>query len=260
MPLGDFILSLTIGRHNPSCRSLWKAGRESEAFERPPCVLGKDGVARFGELRKPRADFPVARLARAQTGISDGDARVAHEAAPLGALHRAPAKHLAKLSFAQGEQPFEIGSAERMFSTLPGLEIGRRGHRRAPIPRANVLADVAPEDVPPDRFAQLRRNRSAEFDGQIRDATPRVENVRLDDRAGRARVDTQAAVAAQVRDRRVGGANRSRQVQRGDDHAEEKPRANFLVYQTRILREPAEPGVFGGDALDNRSRIHIGSC
>ena len=222
-------------------------------------MLREDCVPGRSQFRKPRADFSVARLAGAQAGISNRNARIAHQAAPLRALHRASAKHVAEFLFGERDQPFQVRRKKRVLFTLAGLEIRQRRHRRAAIPRANVLADVAAEDVPADGLAQFERNRAAQLDRQIGNAAPRVQNVRLDDGARRACVDAQAAVSAQIRRRRFRGVQRRREIERRHDHAEEQPRTQLFIDEAGVLREPAEPRIFRGDAFDDRAGIHIGS-
>ncbi len=169
-----------------------------EPRQRPPRVLGKIRIFGRGQRRKPRANFRVARLARAQTGISGGHAGVAQQPAPLRALHRAAAKSFAKLLFRGRQQPLQSGRKKGIAGERPRLEILQCGERRAAIPWTNILADVAAENVAPHRFAQFRGDFAAQLDGEVRDATPRIQQVRLDDRAGRTSVNAQAAISAQV--------------------------------------------------------------
>ena len=74
----------------------------------------------------------------------------------------------------------------------------RRADRRTMVPRANILANVAAENIAADWRAKFFGNRAAQLDREIRDAQPRIEHVRLDKRARGARVQTQPAISAQI--------------------------------------------------------------
>src|SRR3989337_2007535 len=52
-----------------------------------------------------------------------------------------------------------------------------------PVVGADILADVAAEDVPAQGGAELFRDGVAELDGQIAQAAPRVHDIRFDERA-----------------------------------------------------------------------------
>ena len=84
------------------------------------------------------------------------------------------------------------------------------------------------------------RDRPLMLDGEIRNAAPRIEAVRLRKRRGRADVETGTACAATVRLRRIG-----RQIERGENRAEEQPRAILARDQIGVLALPAETGFFG---------------
>src|SRR5208282_1317273 len=83
-----------------------------------------------------------------------------------------------------------------------------RGNRRAAVPRADFLADIAAEDVGAHALAMLLWNRTAEFDGEVRNAAPGIERPL----AGAARhngvrgtsVDAAGAGSATVLGRRIG--------------------------------------------------------
>ena len=83
----------------------------------------------------------------------------------------------------------------------PRLKCCERGGRRVAIPRADVLADVAPEDVAAHRLTQFDGNAAAQFDGQVRDTASRVEDVGLDNRVRGAGINAKAAVPALIRRR-----------------------------------------------------------
>src|SRR5512135_1368580 len=77
------------------------------------------------------------------------------------------------------------------------------------VPRTDQLAVVAAIDAVADERAQLDGDAALEFDGEVGDATPRVELIRCSDGLGWADVDAGMAGAAVVLFRRVG---RQRQV------------------------------------------------
>src|SRR5262245_3015741 len=70
---------------------------------------------------------------------------------------------------------------------------------RLGVPGADILADVAAEDVVSDPIAQLLGNRSALLDGQVSNAAPRIELPRRNDGLCRAGVDAASAATAPVR-------------------------------------------------------------
>ena len=110
--------------------------------------------------------------------------RSAAAACPGGGLPWCAAAPVAALIFA---------NAARMFAATPPIafeanrgqarrEVARRecriaGHRRAPVPRTHVLADIAAEYVRPHggtlRFGDL----AAQFNGEIRDAPRGIETL-----------------------------------------------------------------------------------
>ena len=75
------------------------------------------------------------------------------------------------------------------------------------------------------------------FDGQVRDATSRVEPIGCRKRRGRADVEARAASAAMIPLRLI-----RRKIERGQDGAEEQPRAAVARDQVGVLALPAEPG------------------
>ena len=69
-------------------------------------------------------------------------------------------------------------SGDNCASSASGIadagEVRIFGHRSTRVPGADVLADVAAENMVADARAELFRNRAAQLDGQIRDAAARV--------------------------------------------------------------------------------------
>src|SRR4029077_16462141 len=111
----------------------------------------------------------VIRHARAQTGIPYRHAAVAQETAPFGAFDWASTKEFAKVSLGKTKEPLQSWKIERLVlrcARCPGavffrrrksswLELRYRDNRCAPVPRANILADIAPENMIPHRLAEL---------------------------------------------------------------------------------------------------------
>src|SRR5262249_60018854 len=106
------------------------------------------------------------------------------------------------------------------------------------------LTDVAAVGMPPEALALIDRDAALQLDRQVRQAARRVEDVRLDDRAGRTGVETEPARAALIQRRRVG-----LERQAADDLREKQPRSEVRIDDARVAPDPAEAGVLRVDAL-----------
>src|SRR5712672_3553013 len=146
-----------------------------------------------------------------------------------------------------------------MLRSAARFKICECSDRGVAIPRTDILANIAAEDMPPHGFAQLCRNRATQFNREIRDAAARVENVGLDNGGGRARIDAQTAIPTKISRRSSGRAERLRQIERRYDYPKERPRPRFFVDETRVLRQPSEPRVFCRNSFDDRAGIYIGA-
>ncbi len=62
------------------------------------------------------------------------------------------------------------------------------------VPRTDQLTVVTTVDAVADHGPQLFGDRAAQFDSEVGNATPGVDNVRLDDRVGRADIDATASL------------------------------------------------------------------
>jgi hypothetical protein len=97
-----------------------------------------------------------------QAGVSHGHGDIAQEAGVFGAAHRGVAEKVAKVRFAEGGQAVEGWREVRigfvLYFRLPG---------RLPIPRADVLADVAAEDVIPGCNPIYAGNRGSQLDCEV---------------------------------------------------------------------------------------------
>src|ERR1035437_8416954 len=153
---------------------------------------------------------------RRVTRIVDGDQHIAQETIAAGALDRGLGKQRTELRVVE---PGELRKPGRAQSLARG-ELGLAALHRELVPRANRQAIVAAIDAVAYSRAEFMRDRPLMLDGEIRNAAPRIEAVRLRKRRGRADVETGTACAATVRLRRIG-----RQIERGENRAEEKPRA-----------------------------------
>ena len=120
-----------------------------------------------------------------------------------------------------------------------------------PIPRADLLADVAAEDPVAHAWPQIQGDGSLAFYRERTDAPRRVEHARLGQRSGRAGVEAGGAGAAVVGlQRRVG-----RQHDVGEEGREQEVAAGLRIDEHRVLAEPAETGSPGEVALRDRRGI-----
>ena len=115
------------------------------------------------------------------------------------------------------------------------LHQGRR--RGAAVPRADVLAGVAPEQTPSRTARNVLRNRAAVLDGVVRDAAHGIDVARLADGLGRTRRQAQRAVAAAIGMRNVGF-----QLRIDDQGAEQQPGSESLVDEAAVLADPSDSG------------------
>jgi len=157
-------------------------------------------------------------------------------------------KNLAKFFCTHLSQPIE----RRINQFWAGLKLGRIRYRRFAIPWADVLADIAAEDMPSHSVAHLFGNRAALFDREIGDTLVGVELVRCNQRVGWAGIDASCASTAAI-----GRGNIGLEFEGRQDNAQEQPRTQFLVEDAGVLADPADAGVFGVHALDERTSIHV---
>jgi hypothetical protein len=118
-----------------------------------------------------------------------------------GAGDRARVKYRAEFGFADFGEAFEW-RRERARLKCDTVRNGR-----TPVPGADVLADVAAENMLSAAAALLFRYGPAQFDGEVRDAQAGIDGVAEragNDGGGRASLDTTAAGAAAIRRGRIG--------------------------------------------------------
>ncbi len=129
-------------------------------------------------------------------------------------------------------------------------KIGFGGGFRELVPWTNKLTVVAAVDAVTDSTAKLLRNTAPQFDGQIRHATPRIEFIGGDDRAGRTDVDAGGAGATVLIDWFV-----CRQRNIRVNLAQKKPGTRFPVKQIGVFADPAKTCVTSKGFLENRGAI-----
>src|ERR1039457_4787700 len=125
--------------------------------EGPAGVGGDDGVGGGGQFFQGSAELGKARVSH-----SDGD--VAQETAVAGARDGCAAEKVSEFGLPERSQLLE---RRREFAGFKG---GVGGNGGAAVPGADVLADVAAEDVRTDGGATLQGDGGAELDGEVRDA------------------------------------------------------------------------------------------
>src|SRR5690606_39038205 len=113
---------------------------------------------------------------------------------------------------------------------LPALVVA---DGRAPVPRTDVLADVAAEDARRQAVAPLFLYRTAHFDREIRQATRGVQLVGGDDGARATGVEAPRARAALIHTRQVG-----LKVKVRDDLPKEHPRPERRIDQAGVFPNP----------------------
>ena len=98
-------------------------------------------------------------------GVAHGDRDVAQKARVAGARHGE-----CRGTWRGIPSSLMAASSSRGGAKWRGAKAGSSGHGRAPVPGADVLADVAAEDVRADSGAVLLGNRAAQLDGEVGDA------------------------------------------------------------------------------------------
>src|SRR5437899_3198274 len=115
-----------------------------ECLDRPARVFRDYRVRIFAESFQGRHKFLV-------TTVPHRHHCIAPQAGKLGAPDWRSAKHVPELFLLHFGQPVEC----RIDEPIPRLELRGGSRRRLAVPWANVLTDVASEDVPSDARAQV---------------------------------------------------------------------------------------------------------
>src|SRR5947209_5014558 len=109
----------------------------------------------------------------------------------------------------------------RMHKFVLWLKFGHstgRGVAGLIVPRTNVLADVATENVMANAFTKLQRNLAAFFNGEVSDAAAGIHLAGCEDGLRRTCINTARAASTTV-----GSGNIRRQLQRCEHYAEKDP-------------------------------------
>ena len=182
-------------------------------------------------MRQQQANSILSQPDFLQSGRNSSDIALTSPRIPSRSAHFVGAPAVSPAFSTAAAEALAVGGVGPTANDLPHID-ACRGETRAQcrvgaragtaVPRADVLADVAAVE-PVAHPRPGRRRCPAVLDGQVRDAAAGIELVGRGDGAGRAGVDAAPARAAAV-DRRLIG----RQLERGDDLAQQQPRADVL--------------------------------
>src|ERR687891_2969625 len=209
-----------------------------EARERPLRVLAQQRVTVLG-VRPHRGDEPrVARVPGRHEGVA---AQVTGVVAREVEAVVATCELLVRRFEPGGERYDRLGAGRRLGS--------RSALLHSPVPRAHVLADVAPVDLRPQLLAVLLRNRLGRL-RPVREAAGRVDHARLVEGTGRARLDAERAGAAVELERPV-----RLDLDVGHEGPQDDPGAEAARDQQRVLTVEADAGAGGALAIDVLVRV-----
>src|SRR5690348_803671 len=150
--------------------------------------------------------------------IAEGDANISQETPSFDPFDRRIAEHMAKLRVSETQiiSERELGyrslSVERCFP----------GNFCEAVPRTGVEAIIAAEDPIAHKRSQVGGNRALQLNGEVGNATTRIQLVGRGDCAGWARLDATLARPAPFFRRHIG-----RKFDRGQNLSEKKPCARF---------------------------------
>ena len=182
------------------------------------------------------------------SGVAEGDADVAKESSPFGAVDWGVAKALFEGGFIELGPILEGELVEFWF----GVGFHDLAFLGESIPRAGLEAVITAEDSVADGGAQLGRDRASEFDSEVGDAAPGVEDEGEEDGLGGTGGDTAAASAAAVFFRRIGG-----QFCGGEDFGEEKPVAEGTADEVGVFSDEADAGALSKVSFENGTGVNI---
>ena len=191
--------------------------------------MGSYGVGVSRQRRCGRQERHVA-------AVADGDGDIADEAVAADAFNGGARKHRSECGVVQGGESGEgrrdkVGAMGEFLFAAGGGEF---------VPGADGEAVVATIDTVAERLAEGMRDRAFAFDRQIGDAAPRIELVGGGQGICGAGGQAGCAAAAMIRVRRVG-----RQVQGGEDFAEEKPGTMGAGDEVGVFALPAQTRLLG---------------
>src|SRR6185312_2625078 len=191
--------------------------------------------------------LPVsAGTSRRTAAVADGNQHVAQEPRMTDALDRRGREQGAEAILVELHQVGERGRAQIV--ARGELHLVRRGRKL--VPRADREAVVAAIDTVTHGGAELERDRPPVLDVEVAEATPRIEPERGGKGLRRADVEAARAGAAALRLRRI-----DRQLGRGEDGAQEQPRAELARDQYAVLALPAEAGSFRQRLFHHRGGV-----
>ena len=209
--------------------------------EGPRGVFGDEMVVVLGELLE---DGEVVEI----SGVAEGDADVAQESFPFGAVDWG----VAKMSFEGGFVklcPVLEGELVEFWFGMGFHDLAFLGES---VPGAGFQAVIATEDSVADCGSQFGWDGAFEFDGEVGDAAAGVEDEWLRDGLGGAGGDASAASAAAVFFRRVGG-----KFGGGEDFGEEEPVAEGAADEVGVFSDEADAGALGEVSFENGVGIDV---
>lgn len=182
------------------------------------------------------------------SGVAEGNANVAEEASPFGAVERSVTKTLFEGGFVELGPVLEGEFVEFWF----GVRFHDLAFLGKSIPRAGFKAVIAAKDSIADGGAQLERDSAFEFDGEVGNAAASVEDEGLGDGLGGAGGDAANACAAAVFFRRIGG-----QFCGSEDFGEEEPVAKRAADEVGVFSDEANAGALGKVSFEDGSGVDI---
>ena len=181
--------------------------------------------------------------------IGKRDGRIAAEAGGLGPQERRAGEAAAQLVV----RHLEHRARPRIRCRRRERRLARHG--RLAVPRARALAEVAAELPLAHPRPELGLDLAAMLDGEVRDAPAGVEHVGRHEGLGGAGVETGAARAAAIRQRRI-----ALELGGGQQHADEEPRPEARPQQHRVLADPAEARPRREIALEHGARVDVSAA
>ena len=226
------------GRGVGECGALAPASRASaqaaasRTTSASSCSSAATGAASAGVARVARRVQAVAQEPRAADSL---DGALAEQGAEGGVV-----------------EPQELGEW-RGAQFGAGVERRLRGAYRELVPGAGGQAVVAAVDAVAHGRPELLRPRPGVLDGEIGEAAARIDLERGGEGVGRAGAQARVAAAAPrpARPRRVG-----RQLQRGQDGAQEQPRAVGAADQVGVFALPTQARRLRQRLLQERRGVH----
>src|SRR2546423_1831154 len=163
----------------------------------PQCMFSYHRVRPGSHLFQFRNEITAAAVAHRYRHI-------ALQTGKLCALHGRAPKSPAEFFFCHLRQPLQF-RMDQLFIWLQFTRRTRRSIAALVVPRANILADVAAEDLMADGRAQFRRDLASFFNGEISDAAAGIHLSRRDEGLSGAGTPAARGASAAVGGRTIGG-------------------------------------------------------